>query len=63
MVPDIWKRGRENFVSFWTVFCLFTRPLPNNLENKNFEKLKKIPGGIIILHMCTINDNHMMYDS
>ena len=24
---------------------------------------KKIPGGIIILLMCTINDNHMMYGS
>ena len=23
--------------------------------------MKKMPGDIIILHMCTINDNHMMY--
>ena len=29
----------------------------------NFEKLKKKPGDIIILHMCTINDYHMMYSS
>ena len=34
---------------------------PNNKENQNFEKLKKAPGDIIILHKCTINDNHMMY--
>ena len=25
--------------------------------------MKKIPGGIIILHICTINDDHMMYGS
>ena len=31
--------------------------------NHNFEKMKKSPGEIIILHMCTINDNHMMYGS
>ena len=26
-------------------------------------KLKKNPGDIIILHICPINDNHMMYGS
>ena len=26
-------------------------------------KKKKTPGDIIILHMCTINNNHMMYGS
>ena len=36
---------------------------PNNSKNQNFEKLKKTPEGIIILHMCTINDNQMMYGS
>ena len=36
---------------------------PNNPENQNFEKMKKILGDIIILHMCTINENHMMYGS
>ena len=25
--------------------------------------MKKMPGDIITLHMCTINDNHMMYGS
>ena len=35
--------------------------LPNIPENQDFGKLKKNPGDIIILHMCTINDNHMMY--
>ena len=37
---------------------------PNNPENQNFEKMKKkTPGDIIISHRCTINDNHIMYDS
>ena len=36
---------------------------PSNPENKNFEKMKKAPGDIIISHKCTINDNYMMYDS
>ena len=36
---------------------------PDDLKNQNLEKLKETPGGIIILHMCTINDNHMVYGS
>ena len=32
-------------------------------ENQHFEKLKKVPKGIIILHKCTLNDNHMIYGS
>ena len=35
---------------------------PDNPENQNF-KIKKTPGDVIILHICTINDNHMMYGS
>ena len=37
--------------------------LPNNVKNQNFEKMKSTAGDIIILHMCTINDNHRMYGS
>ena len=33
----------------------------NKTKNLNFEKMKKTPGGIIILHMRTISDYHMMY--
>ena len=29
----------------------------------NFEKMKKPPGDIIILHKCTINDDHIIYGS
>ena len=54
------KHGRHNFLSFWAVSCPFT---PNNPENQHFEKMKKAQGDIIILHKCTINGNHMIYDS
>ena len=36
---------------------------PDNPKNQNFEKMKKNPGDIIILHMCTTNYNHIMYYS
>ena len=35
----------------------------NDPKNQNFEKMKKIPGDIILLHMCIINEDHMKYDS
>ena len=56
---DMECNGRK-FLSFWTVFALLP---PNNPKNQNFEKMKKTPRDIIILHMFTINDNHMMYGS
>ena len=36
---------------------------PNSPKNQNFEKMKKTPGDIIILHMCTKNYDQMMYSS
>ena len=51
----------QNFLSFWTVFCLFTSLTTQ--EIKILKKWKKWFGDIIILQMCTINDNHMMYGS
>ena len=41
----------DNFLPFYP---------PNNMKNQNFEKMKTSED-IIILCMCTINDNHMMY--
>ena len=35
----------------------------NNLKNKNFEKMKKMPADIITLHKCTKNDDHMLHCS
>ena len=59
MVPEIWSLT-DNILLFWTAFYTFA---PNNPKNLNFEKMKKTPGDIIILHRCSINDNHMMYGS
>ena len=56
--PRYWVQRTEFFVIL-DHFLLFY--LPNNPKNQNFEK-KKTPGDII-LHMCTINDHHMMYSS
>ena len=52
---------RQNFLSFWTVFCLFIPLWPQKIK---IFKTKKAPEDIIIiiiLEMSTINDNHMMY--
>ena len=32
-------------------------------KEQTFQKMKKIAGDIIILHMCTKNHNHMWYSS
>ena len=55
------EHDRENFLSFWTIFCTFS--LLTHPKNKKFEKMKKKPRDMIILHMCTIDDSHMMYGS
>ena len=50
------KHDRQNFLSFWTIFCPIT-PLTTQ-KIKISKKLKKLPGDIFILHKCTINDTH-----
>ena len=60
---DAWfLRNKVQRIGFFITqdhFFLFFPP--NNMENQNLEKMKKIPGDLI-LKMCTINDNHnMMY--
>ena len=59
--------GFLRYGAWETFFVIFDYFLPfyppNNLGNFHFEKTKKMPGDIIILHKCIINDNHMMYGS
>ena len=54
----VWQTGcfviLDHFLPFYP---------PNNPKYQNLEKVKKTPGDIITLHMCTINNNHMMYGS
>ena len=49
------------------VFCnfgpFFTLIPASNPENQNFVKMKKAPGNVILLHMCTKTHNHIMYAS
>ena len=52
---------RQNFLSFWAIFCSFI-PLMI-LKIKTLTQWKKMPGDIIFLHMCAINENRMMYGS
>ena len=54
------ESDRQFFLSFWAIFVPFYPT--NNLENQNFEKMKKTPGTIIILHMCT-KHHDMLYCS
>ena len=52
-ILEKWNKSLET-LSF------YTSVQPKNLK---FWKTEKKPGDIIILHMCTINDYHMMYSS
>ena len=46
------RHDGQSFLSFWAFFPFDP---PNTLKNQNFEKMKKTPGDIIILHLCTRN--------
>ena len=67
------EHDRHNFLLFWTIFCSFTHLWTQKIKIlkkwKNcMEKLSfytgthstDSPTDIIILHMCTINDNYMI---
>ena len=59
---DIWlfRYGVQQtklFITFDRFLLFYPR---NNPKNQNFEKLKKAPGDIIILHKCIKNQDHML---
>ena len=66
-----WQSNDVWFLKYWAwqtdFFVILDRFLPfcppNNPKYQSFEKFFKKPGDIIILHMCTINYNHMMHGS
>ena len=62
MIYGSWNMERDwqNFLSFWTIFLRF---YPTNNPKKIFWAKEKNSGDIIILHMCTIKDNEMIYSS
>ena len=59
MIYDSWniRCDRHKFLSFWVIFCPFSP-----MTTQNF-KIEKSTGDIIILNICTINNNHMMHGS
>ena len=56
MFPERWSV--TNILSFWAIFCTFT-PI-STLKMETQKKCKKT-GDIILLLMCTIYEDHMMY--
>ena len=58
MVPEIWS-ATDTFFVIWGHFLPFYPS--HNPKKQNFEKLKKTPAVISILHKCTKNHNHMLY--
>ena len=60
MVSEIWSMIDKTFCNIGHLLPFYPTM---EQENQNFKKMKKITGDIIILHMCTINENHMMYGS
>ena len=61
MAPKIPSATDRIFCHFGPSFAIL--PPIINQKKQNFGKIRKASGDIIILHMCTINDNHMMYGS
>ena len=51
---DVWflRYGACDTEFFVILDCFLHFYPPNNLKNQNFEKIKKQPGDIIILHVC-----------
>ena len=55
------ERDGQNFLSFCAFFLSFYPA--NKPENQLLGKIKTMHGDIIILHLRTLNDNHMMHGS
>ena len=54
------ESNRQNFLSFWTVFCHFT---PTTQKNQILKKWKKIPQDIIILHKWKCTKKKIFFNS
>ena len=59
-VPEI-RSERQNFLSFWAIFCPFTALLTPKI--KIWEKMHIIPKILSFLDMYIINEGQMMYGS
>ena len=63
MIYGSWniRCNRQKFSTFWAIF--FALSAPWQTGKSKFQHWKKTSGDIITFHICTINDNHMMYGS
>ena len=61
MVPEIWNRTNRIFSHFGPFFCPFTQLTTKKINI--LKKMKKSPIDLIILNMCIINFDYMMYGS
>ena len=60
MVPEVRSETDRTFCHFVPFFALSPTQQP---QKSKFEKTKRAPEDVITSHMCTENNNHMMYDS
>ena len=51
----------HNFLLFQAIYCFFAPLMTPKI--KIWKKCKKAPGHIILLQMCTINQDHIMIGS
>ena len=61
MVSEIWSAIDRIFCHFGLLFFAILPSMDS--VNQNFEKMKKTPGDIIILHQYTKNHDHMLHCS
>ena len=57
---------RQNFLSFWVIFCPFNTPPLNDPKNQIFEEKKWKKCWMVLSFytcMCNINEDHMIYGS
>ena len=53
-VPEIWSAMDRMYCQFGPSFALPPPNLPNNPKNQNFDKMKKMPGNIIVYMIVNI---------
>ena len=61
MMYSSWDMERNRPIFFVILDYFLPFYPPDKPENENFEKMKEAHRDIIFLHMCTVNENHMIY--
>ena len=61
MLTQIWSACTDKFLSYQANFCFFAPLLTPKINIWN--KRKKTPGHVLLLHKCIINQDQMIYGS